>query len=166
MPEEAVVADSGPLIALALAGCLHLLRDLYGKVLVPDAVWREVTEGGQGRAGAAEIASASWLERTKLDRSPDRLLRAELGSGEAEAITLAADRKGLLIVDERQARRIAEITYGLRVRGTVGTLVLAKRRKLVAEVRPILERMRTSGYFLSNALVEAACESVGEGSGR
>ena len=45
-------------------------------------------------------------------------------------------------------------------------LVLAKRRKLVDEVRPILERMRTSGYFLSNALVEAACESVGEGSGR
>ena len=68
MPEEAVVADSGPLIALALAGCYTFFATCYGKVLVPDAVWREVTEGGQGRAGAAEIASASWLERTKLDR--------------------------------------------------------------------------------------------------
>jgi hypothetical protein len=63
MPDEAVVADSGPLIALALGRCLHLLRDLYGKVLVPEAVWREVTEAGHGRTGAAEMAAASWLER-------------------------------------------------------------------------------------------------------
>jgi hypothetical protein len=56
----------------------------------------------------------------------------------------------------------AEMAYGVRVRGTVGTLVLAKRRRLVSEVRPILERMRAGGYFLSNALVDAACEPVGE----
>jgi len=163
MPEEVAVADSGPLIALALAGCLHLLRDLHRTVLVPDAVWREVVDAGQGRAGAAEIAAAPWLQRTKLVNATDLLLRAELGPGEAEAIALAVDRRGLLIVDERQARRIAEMAYGLRVRGTVGTLVLAKRRNLVAEVRPTLDRMRAGGYFLSNALVEAACESVGEG---
>jgi predicted nucleic acid-binding protein len=142
---------------------LHLLRDLYGKVLVPDAVWCEVTEAGQGKAGAAEIAATSWLERTTLGRSPDPLLRAELGPGEAEAISLAADRNGLLIVDERQARRIAEIAYGLRVRGTVGTLVLAKRRHLLAEVRPVLERMQQGGYYLADVLIQAACESVGEG---
>lgn len=142
---------------------LHLLRDLYGTVLVPDAVWREVTEAGQGKVGAAELAAASWLGRTTLSRSPDPLLHAELGPGESEAISLAADRGGLLIVDERQARRIAEIAYGLRVRGTVGTLVLAKRRNLVADVRPVLERMREGGYYLADALIEAACESVGEG---
>jgi uncharacterized protein len=163
MPDEVVVADSGPLIALALGRCLHLLRDLYGKVLVPDAVWREVTEAGQGKAGAAEIAAAPWLIRTQLGRTPDALLGAELGPGEAEAISLAADRNALLIVDERQARRIAEIAYGLRVRGTVGTVVLAKRQRLVDEVRPLLERMRAGGYYLSDALTDAACASVGEG---
>jgi predicted nucleic acid-binding protein len=163
MPDEAVVADSGPLIALAIGRCLHLLDDLYGKVLVPDAVWREVTEVGHGKAGAAEISAASWIERTALVHAPDPLLRAELGPGEAEAIALAADRNGLLIIDERQARRIAEIAYGLPVRGTVGTLVLAKRRGLIVEVRPLLERMRQGGYYLADALIEAACESVGEG---
>ena len=162
MPEPAVVADSGPLIALALGRCLHLLRDLYGTVLVPEAVWREVTEAGQGRVGAAEIATASWLARTVLGRSPDPLLRAELGPGEADAITLAADRNALLIVDERQARRVAEIAYGLRVRGTIGTLVPAKRRNSVSEIRPVLEHMRQGGYYLAEALVDAACDSVGE----
>lgn len=162
MPDEAVVADSGPLIALVIGGCLDLLRDLYGRVLVPDAVWREVTESGYGKPGASEIAAAPWLVRTPLGRSPDALLRAELGPGEAEAISLAADREALLIVDERQARRIAEIAYGLRVRGTVGTLVLAKRQRLVDEVRPILERMRAGGYYLADALIDAACAAAGE----
>jgi predicted nucleic acid-binding protein len=163
MADQVVVADTGPLIALALAGCLDLLRELYGRVLVPDAVWHEATQDGGARPGAAEISTASWLERTKLNRAPDALLRAELGPGEAEAVSLATERDALLIVDERQARRIAEIVYGLRIRGTIGTLVLAKRRHLVAEVRPILERMRAVGHFLSTVLVEAACGSVGEG---
>jgi predicted nucleic acid-binding protein len=47
----------------------------------------------------------------------DGLLRAELGPGEAEAITLAVQRgRARLLLDERQARRVAEIVYGLSIR--------------------------------------------------
>jgi len=67
-----------------------------------------------------------------------------------------------LLLDERQARRIAEIVYGLSIRGTVGTLVLAKKRGLVPAVRPLLEQARAGGYFLSTALIESACAAVGE----
>lgn len=61
MPDD-VVVDTGPLIALALLGYLGVLRTLYGRVLVPEAVWREVHVSGGVRPGAAEIASASWIE--------------------------------------------------------------------------------------------------------
>jgi predicted nucleic acid-binding protein len=44
VPEGPPVANSGPLIALAMAGRLDLLREICGRVLVPDAVWREVTK--------------------------------------------------------------------------------------------------------------------------
>jgi predicted nucleic acid-binding protein len=93
----------------------------------------------------------------------DSLLRAELGPGEAEAITLAVERGGArLLLDERQARRVAEIVYGLSIRGTVGTVVLAKRRGLIPAVRPLLEQMRAGGYFLASALIESACATVDE----
>jgi predicted nucleic acid-binding protein len=60
------------------------------------------------------------LVRTVLSHPPDTLLRAELGLGEAEAIALATELGGRLLLDERKARRIAEIGYGLPVRGTIG----------------------------------------------
>ena len=67
-----------PLIALATVGQLDMLGSLYGSVLIPGAVFREVTEAGGGRSGALEVASATWIERVDVDPPPDRLLATEL----------------------------------------------------------------------------------------
>ena len=37
-----VVSNASPLINLARIGNLDLLQRLYGEILVPEAVWREV----------------------------------------------------------------------------------------------------------------------------
>jgi predicted nucleic acid-binding protein len=37
-----VVSNASPLINLALIGQLDMLRQLYGELVIPDAVWREV----------------------------------------------------------------------------------------------------------------------------
>ncbi len=58
-----VVADSGPLIALSRIQALDLLPQLFGNVLVPVAVWNEVTQGTAAhRSGAAEVRAAAWIE--------------------------------------------------------------------------------------------------------
>lgn len=163
LESRAVVCNSGPLIALAGIGQLELLRRLFGKVLVPGAVVQEVTQAGAGRVGASEIASLPWLEQQLVDPPPDRLLAEELGAGEAEVITLAlriSTREVLL--DERRARRIAEVAYRLPVRGTTGLLVVAKRTGLIPAVRPLLEAMRGNGYYVSQRLVDQACAVAGE----
>ena len=158
-----VVSNSGPLIALATVGQLDVLGSLYGSVLIPGAVFREVTEAGGGRPGALEVASATWIERVDVDPPPDRLLAEELGAGEAEAITLAMRRGArLLLLDDRRARRIAEVAYSLRVKGVAGLLVAAKRRGLITAVRPLLEAMRVHGYYLSQRLIDRACREAGE----
>lgn len=163
MDEGPIVCNSGPLIALSFIDSLPLLRELYRQVLVPEAVLREVVESGAGRTGAREVASAAWLQRVAESESPDPLLAKELGPGEAAVIATAHQRGArLVLLDERRARRIAEQAYGLRVRGTAGVLVSAKRAGLVALVRPLLLKMSERGYFLSERLVARACEEAGE----
>lgn len=150
-------------IALAGVGQLDLLFPLFGKVLVPAAVVREVTQAGTGRMSSTNIAGLAWLEQRPVDPPPDRLLAEELGAGEAEVITLAL-RIGTreVLLDERRARRITEIAYHLPVRGTAGLLVAAKRINLIPSVRPLLEAMRGNGYYLSQRLVDLACAAVWE----
>jgi uncharacterized protein len=163
MAEGPIVCNAGPLIALAMVGHLDLLPKLYQRVLVPGAVLHEVTGAGAGRMGAAEVAAAAWLERVPSEPPLEPLLAKELGPGEAEVITAAYRRQAkLVLIDERRARRIAEQAYGLRVKGSAGILVSAKRAGLLMAVRPLLQRMCGQGYYLSQRLIDRAVEEAGE----
>ncbi|HEY3357777.1 MAG TPA: DUF3368 domain-containing protein [Polyangia bacterium] len=158
-----VVVDSGPIIALAVVGQVKLLGELYGSVLVPAAVVHEVAVAGAGRPGARELLEAEWAIRATARLPLEPLLAEELGAGEAEVLTLAVQEGARLVVlDDRRARRVAEIAYGLRVHGTAALLVEAKRRGLLPAVRPLLEAMRGHGYFISARLLERASREAGE----
>ncbi|MBI4879918.1 MAG: DUF3368 domain-containing protein [Planctomycetes bacterium] len=158
-----VVSNTGPIIALAVVGRLDLLAKLYGRLLVPDAVWRETVIQGESLPGSRELRAADWVERVQLERPPDSLLSEDFGAGEAEAITLASRRgASLLLIDDLRARRVAVLAYGLRVRGVVGTVVSARRHELVSAVGPLLRAIRESGYYIADWLIDFACREVGE----
>jgi uncharacterized protein len=146
-----------------MVSCLDVLEELYQSVLIPEAVFREVAEAGAGRAGTQQVAAARWLEHVQTPIPPDPLLIKELGPGEAEVIAVAYRLKARwTLLDERRARRIAEQAYGLRVKGSAGILVEAKRRRLIPQVKPLLEAMASQGYFISRRLIERACLEAGE----
>jgi predicted nucleic acid-binding protein len=162
MPEGPVVCDAGPLVALAKLGRLEIFRELYGRVLVPEAVFREVSEAGAGRAAASELDTAAWVDRV-VGAAPEPLLASELGPGEAAVIAVARQQGArLVILDERKARRIAERAYGLRVKGSAGVLVAAKRAGLLETVRPLLRALVAVGYYVSDRVIEEACRQAGE----
>ncbi len=91
-----VVTNAGPLIYLSLLGRLDLLRELFGSVSVPDAVYQEVVVEGKGRPGASETHAAvesGWLQRAGVQgRDVVEALLADLHVGEAEAIALAREQ--------------------------------------------------------------------------
>jgi hypothetical protein len=151
-----IVADAGPLIALARIDQLEILPPLAGPVLIPEPVAQECLRKPD-RPDARAIALA--IRKKVLIRKPaqmthlyERLLR-DLGEGEAAAIILANSRKCPVLLDERKARRIAE-RLALEVVGTGGVLAQAKRLGLVAHVKPLLEGLRASGYRLSDGLIK------------
>lgn len=158
-----VVANAGPLIALAQIGQLDLLPAIYGEVRIPRAVWREVVAQGRQRPGAEMLSSASWVKVIDVrDKIALRLLRERLDPGESAAILLAIELKAdLLLIDEARGRRIAE-ARGLTKTGTVGTLIMAKQRGLLETVTPLLDSLMASGFHMSDELYRMASMLAGE----
>ena len=62
---------------------------------------------------------------------------------------------------EKDARKFAELT-GIKVLGTVGILILAKRQNIVKSLRKKLEELEMAGFRLSSEIHEKALKSVGE----
>ncbi len=82
-----IVSNASPLINLARVGKIDLLPQLYGSLLVPEAVWHEVVVDGKGLPGADLVERCSWVTRKQVANTAlVRSLRQELDPGEAEAI--------------------------------------------------------------------------------
>lgn len=129
MPESReIVTNTGPLLALVAAtGDLHILDDLYERVVVPQEVAQEMTVDNASRFGAAEFESASWLIRKDTPAAAAPSLANTLGPGEAAVIHWAlAEHAGTVCIDESIGRRVARLN-GLRVTGSLGILMRAKR---------------------------------------
>lgn len=158
-----VVTDASPLIFLGRLSLLELLPQLYGRVLVPRTVLDEVVRGAPTDPAASALLSAAWLEVEEAGEAPLlEALHEELDSGEAAAIALARELGAdLLLIDERQGRRIAR-RLGLAVKGTLGVLIAARNQDLVPELRPLLVRLSEEGAWLSDDLMNEALMAVGE----
>lgn len=150
-----VVADSSPLIALCRVGRLELLHDLFGLLILPEAVWQEVAATYPEKTGAAGIASASWIEhRSVQDMQLVNLLRQDLGAGESEAIVLAREVKAdVLLMDERRGRNAAK-RLGITCTGLVGLLLEARRRGILADPARVGQELRdVAGFWISDELM-------------
>lgn len=159
-----VVSNTSPLVNLATVGQLDLLRQLYGRIIIPQAVYHEIVVVGAGQPGAVEIKTFDWIETQQAtDRILVTSLELELDIGEAEAIALATALKAdLLLLDERKGRLVAS-RLGLKFIGLLGILIEAKHKGLIVEVKPIMDDLITkAGFWISQQLYQHVLQVVGE----
>ncbi|MCE4600977.1 MAG: DUF3368 domain-containing protein [Desulfurococcales archaeon] len=159
--EFLVVSNSSVIIALARICRLDLLEKPFGKILVSEAVWREIAV--KGKPGHEKIVRADFIHVGKAgNRRLVTLLEGFVDSGEAEAIVLALERNAdLLLVDDRDAREIAK-KLGLQVMGTLGVIALAKYGGLIPKAKPIIDKLVESGFWISRKLLEEFLRELSE----
>ncbi len=148
-----IISNASPLIALERIGRRELLRELFGRVVIPPAVRREL--------GPDPLPE--WIVERAFSHPIDRrVYAAQLDPGEREAIALALEiGVGRLLLDDRAGRRLA-IALELPVSGTAGLLLTAKNAALLPQVRPSLEALRASGFHIGAEIVEVVLAKAGE----
>lgn len=160
-----VVSDAGPLIGLSRINLLTVLRKLFGSLVIPPAVSKElgISSRKPGSNRIADALNSGWIKTCVLKhKERTKGLLALVDSGEAEAIQLALEQNNpILLIDDKKGRNVA-MRLGLRIVGTGGILVAAKRAGHIEAVSPILEALSESGYRLSSGLCERIKEMAQE----
>lgn len=157
-----VVSDSSPLISLARANHTFLLPQLFGRVIVPEAVRAELENAPSG-APELDLQRETWLSIVALkDQAKAATFNDLLDPGEAEAIALALELKAdWLLMDERKARAFAQ-KLGIRVIGVLGVLLEAKKRSVIEKIAPVLSELDSAGIWIADDLKNKALRSAGE----
>jgi predicted nucleic acid-binding protein len=157
-----LIADTGPVLSFARAHCFALLREVMGTLIIPEAVYNEIVVQGMGRPGAEEVRGASWITRACVaDRAFVDHLPQSLNRGEREALALARERGGTVLVDDRDARRVAA-QQGIATLGSLRLLQEAKQRGMIPAVKPILDALLATGTYISDTLYRSFLRDMGE----
>jgi len=162
-PPRAAVSDSTPLIYLAKIGRLDIIRDVFQKIYVPEAVIDEaVTQGkalNMSDASIIEKAVGTWIIKERVEPEVDAEYsfldnNTRLGNGEKEALKLCKQLDAAyFIADDREARRVSSI-LNIKPIGTCGTVVQAYRQGSITkkEALQMIDALVKVGFRISSTL--------------
>jgi predicted nucleic acid-binding protein len=157
-----VVLNASPLICLSKSGLADLIPALFREVFVPEAVFQEVMAEGKTDFAAEWLSSQRWIRRLRDIPIDPRVAAWDLGEGESAVLSFALRNEDCCaVMDDREARRCAA-ALKCRFIGTLGIMVLAKKRGNIESVRQSLKKLPDAGFWIADALVEDICRKAGE----
>jgi uncharacterized protein len=159
---EIIVSNTSPIFYLHRLGLLGILHELYGAITVPEAVKHELDQGSVKGEDVPRLEEHPWIHILKVTPPEYLDLVVDLGRGESEVLAIAAKHpSALLILDDRLARRIADI-QAFRLTGTAGVLLRAKERGIIPALKPVLERLVSLNFRLKPDLLATILGIAGE----
>jgi len=160
-----VVADTGPIIALATLDRIDLLGVFGADILITPRVRRELLSKPESETDEIEQALGSLIRVREVPllgaTTKDAVDRLDPGERDAVSLATALDEETLLVMDDQAGRRVAR-QLDCSVTGVIGVLLRAKELGRIEAVTPLLKSMQSRGYWLSDEIIEHARELAGE----
>ncbi|PZV17147.1 MAG: hypothetical protein DCF21_09835 [Leptolyngbya sp.] len=134
MALDVIVSDTGPLISLEkLSDGYGWIQQLYGQILIPDAVAQELYQGMFSTWDAYQVHHnlgdfISVVRVATVETFPGWEL---LDIGERQAIQLAWRQHLPLLIEEEQGRQVAK-ALGLKFSGLAGQVLKAYRGQIIS----------------------------------
>lgn len=165
------VADSGPLIRLAIVGQTALLQRYAHPILIVPQVYEEVVAQGAGKPGAQELAATCEAGVVQIREMTDEQLISRVRQAspptmsdvDVLVVALAMEQQAVLLSDDAAVRALA-MGQGLSVIGSVGVLTRARLDGVIPVLQPLLDRLIASGFHLDphGQVYQDAVRKVGE----
>ena len=158
-----VIVNSTPLIALCNANLLFILKELYGNITIPQAVFDEVT--AKPDSACLQIKeNLDWIFVEKIKDVADRkMYKAKLHAGEVDVMILAQEspQADLVIIDDNAAKKTAKY-LGLTVTGTLGGLLKAKKSGIIFSVKDAINKLQANGFYIDSKIVKLVLNQAEE----
>jgi len=137
-----IISNTSCLIVLDNIGMLDVLKELYGKVFITEEVSKEFGKTVPG-----------WIEVRKVsDNKYLKLMKNFVDLGEASTIALAVETDDIVIIlDDLKARKLGQ-KLNLKITGTIGVLIKARKRNIITSTQEVLNRLRNEGFRISNEI--------------
>lgn len=156
-----VVSNTTPIISLLKIGKLELVRKIYGKIIVPRAVYNEVN-AGINKSYYLDLNKLDWIEIKEIENKKSLHFFIDLDAGEAEVIVLATELDAdLVIIDETLGRKFA-MNNELKVTGTIGVLLKAKELGFIENVTSLIDLLIYNGIWISAKLRQTIIDKANE----
>ena len=147
MPE--IISNTSPLQYLHQLGVLDILPKLVTTITVPPAVQDELTVGRNLGLNLPDLQILDWIIVRRPSSFAALPMVTDLGAGEREVLALALEISDCVcVLDDALSRQVASALQ-LRVTGTLGVLIDAKRAGLISAVRPQLDQLHSLGFRLA-----------------
>lgn len=164
MEQPLIISNTTPLINFAEIGRMELLEALFGSLVIPPAVVKELTDKSHLFPRAAQVPTLDFISvHSPTDHRLVKSVASRVHPGEAECLVLAMEHPGsLLLLDDLGAREFAA-SNGLLHTGTLGCLAEARKREMIPAIEPLLQELRTKARFwLSDRLEARVLRDAGE----
>ncbi|NEP46963.1 MAG: DUF3368 domain-containing protein, partial [Okeania sp. SIO2H7] len=136
---------------------------LYGSIIIPEAVYKELTENGTALPGCKEVQTYHWIKwREAVDRHIVISLAFRLNEADAEAIALGIELNAdWVLIDEHRSKTV--LNKGIKRAGVLAILIAAKERGLIPLVKPVMDLLiAQTGFWVSSSLYSRILEEAGE----
>jgi predicted nucleic acid-binding protein len=159
---DSAVVNASPLIFFARAGCFNLLQTAGNTIFVPASVNAEILRRGSTDATVRAMNQSDWLNIAPDMTVSSNIQSWDLGQGESVVLSFAHANPGTkAIIDDLAARRCAA-ALNIPHLGSLGLVLRAKHRGIIAQARPILEKMVQNGMYLSPNLLQSSLALIDE----
>jgi predicted nucleic acid-binding protein len=155
-----VISNTTPIISLSSIGKIHILKDLFGEIIIPQAVYNEIK--AKKRYGYEEVESEFIKVKAIQGKIYIDTFLNQLDLGEAETIILAREiNADYVLIDENLGYKIAK-NSGLQAIRTLSVMLKAKEKGIIKEIRPLLDEMIAKGRWYSKKVYENFMKRVKE----